>query len=113
MEPTSDIIEPLIKAATDYSKTSIELLKLQAVKKASIIAPRIITTTIVIVLLSLFLLILNVGVAIWLGELLGKLYYGFFVVAGFYALLTLVFYYGINKGIRKSVGNWIISQLLK
>ena len=28
--------------------------------------------------------LVNVGLSLWIGELLGKAYYGFFAVAGFY-----------------------------
>ena len=107
-----DLIEPLIDKAASYGKTNLELLKLRAVQRASIMAPAVINRTILLVLLSFFLLVLTIGVAIWLGDLLGKMYYGFFIVAGFYGLLALLFHLFFRKQLKESIGNWIISELL-
>lgn len=107
-----DLIEPLIDKAAAYGKTNLELLKLRAVQRASIMAPAVINRTIVLILLGLFLLVLNIGVAIWLGDLLGKMYYGFFIVAGFYGVLTLVFHFFFRKKLKQTIGDWIISELL-
>lgn len=107
-----EFIDPLIDKAVAYGKTNLELLKLRAVQRASIMAPAVINRVIIIILSGLFLLVLNIGVAIWVGELLGKMYYGFFVVAGFYGLVTLIYYLFIRKSVNRSVGEWIISELL-
>jgi len=50
---------------------------------------------------------------LWLGELLGKSYYGFFIVAGFYALLALIFSIFRKQLIKNPVNNSIIEQVLE
>jgi hypothetical protein len=107
-----DLVEPLIDKAATYGKTSLELLKLRAVQRASIMAPAVVSRIIMLVLLSFFLLVLTIAVAIWLGDMLGKMYYGFFIVAGFYGLLALVFQLAIRKKMKQTIGDWIISELL-
>jgi len=41
------------------------------------------------------------------------MYYGFFIVAGFYLLVTLCFQVIFKKGMIKSLGNWIVSEILQ
>jgi len=108
-----ELVEPLIEKATTYGKTSLKLIKLKAVQRASVMAPAIITKLITIILMSLFLLVLTIAVAIWLGDMLGKMYYGFFIVAGFYLLLVLGFQLFFKKGMKRSLGDWIVSEILQ
>lgn len=91
MEDQENLIESLIEKGEQYGKTTIELLKLKTLDKSADVASTMISWAIVIIFTVLFFLILNIGVALWIGELLGKSYYGFFAVAGFYALLTIIF----------------------
>jgi prolipoprotein diacylglyceryltransferase len=53
------------------------------------------------------------GIALWLGEILGKLWYGFFIVAGFYAATGLVVYFFMREWIKNMVSNFIIKHVLK
>jgi len=91
MEDQENLIESLIEKGEQYGKTTIELLKLKTLDKSADVASTLISWAIVIVFAVLFFLIFNIGVALWIGELMGKSYYGFFVVAGFYAILAFVF----------------------
>ena len=59
------------------------------------------------------MLFFNLGVAFWLGEMLGKIFYGFFIVAAFYLLMMTVVYFFMYKWLKKVIGNFIIKQLLK
>jgi len=77
------------------------------------VASNLVSWLIVLIFAVLFFLILNIGVALWLGELLGKSYYGFFIVAGFYALLALIFSIFRKQLIKNPVNNSIIEQVLE
>jgi hypothetical protein len=112
MEEKSQIIETLIEKATDYGKTSIELIKLKALEKASDTISSFIPLIIVFFLFASFLLMINLGLAIWLGEIFGEISYGFFVVGGFYGLLAILLHFFLNKGIKRIVRNNIIKLLL-
>ena len=113
MEDQESLIESLIEKGEQYGKTTIELLKLKTLDKSADVASTLISWAIVIVFSVLFFLILNIGVAMWIGELLGKSYYGFFTVAGFYALLALIFGIFREQFIKSPVNNYIITQVLQ
>ena len=113
MDEQSGSIESLIEKGEQYGKTTLELLKLKTLDKSADVASNMVSWLIVIIFAVLFFLILNIGVALWLGELLGKSYYGFFVVSGFYALMALIFGVFRKKLIKEPVNNSIIEQVLE
>jgi hypothetical protein len=112
MEEKQNQIEALVERAEVYGKTSIELIKLQAVDKTALAVSIIVSRGILVLILSMFTIIVNIGLAFWLGDLLGKIYYGFFCVAGFYGIAGAILYLFFQSRIRESVSNSIISQLL-
>jgi len=107
------LIEPLLKRVAEYGITSYELAKLKALEKTSDVVSSFIPHAVVFVIIASFLLFLNLGVAFWLGEILGKAYYGFFVVAAFYGIVAIVFRLFMYKWLKKVVCNNIIKQVLK
>lgn len=112
MENKIVFIEPLLDKAEAYGKTSFELIKLKAVDKTSEVLSTFVSRGIVILVLSMFIVIVNIGIALWLGDLLGKAYYGFFCVAGFYGVIGGVLYFFLHDYIKKNVSNSIVSQML-
>jgi len=113
MDEQSGLIESLIEKGEQYGKTTLELLKLKTLDKSADVASNLVSWLIVIIFVVLFFLILNIGVALWLGELLGKSYYGFFVVSGFYALLALIFVIFRKQLIKDPLNNSIVEQVLE
>ena len=113
MEEQTGLIESLIERGEQYGKTTLELLKLKTLDKSADVASNLVSWLIVVIFAVLFFLILNIGVALWIGELLGKSYYGFFAVSGFYLLLALVFGIFRKQLIKNPVNESIISQVLE
>lgn len=113
MEDQANLIESLIEKGEQYGKTSLELLKLKTLDKSADVTSSLVSWLIVVIFAVLFFLILNIGVALWLGDLLGKSYYGFFVVSGFYAVLALVFWIFRKQLIKKPINESIITQVLE
>lgn len=113
MDEQSGLIESLIEKGEQYGKTTLELLKLKTLDKSANVVSNLVSWLIVLIFAVLFFLILNIGVALWLGELLGKSYYGFFVVSGFYALLALIFSIFRKQIVKNPVNNSIITQVLE
>jgi fatty acid desaturase len=113
MEDNKKSVELLLEKATEYGKTSFELVKLKALDKTSDVVSTFIPHSVVIVLIASFMLFLNLGLAFWLGEILGKIFYGFFVVAGFYVITGIVVHFFMHKWLKKVVGNYFIKQVLK
>jgi hypothetical protein len=113
MEEKSNLFDTLLESATEYGKTSYELIKLKALDKTSDIISSVIPHMFVFFLIAAFMLFFNLGLAFWLGEILGKVFYGFLVVAAFYLLTGAVIYFFMYKWLKKIVCNYIIKQLLK
>jgi hypothetical protein len=109
MEDKATPIENLFERAEAYGKTSLNLLKLKAIDKTSELISTVISWLIVVVVVALFFIIFSIGIALWLGDILGKSYYGFFLVSGFYALLGIIFFFWV----RKPIHNSIISKMIK
>lgn len=112
MEDKKTILEPLFERAEAYGKTSYELFKLKAVDKTTGVASTFVSRAIAFFVISMFISVASIGLAIWLGDVLGKLYYGFFCVAGFYGIVGGVLYFFMHNWIKKCVSNSIIVQLL-
>lgn len=112
MEDKINFLEPLIERAKEYGKASCELYKLKILDKIASTVSSYISRGIVVIVLFLFLATLNIGVALWLGDLLGKLYYGFFCVAGFYGIMGGIIYFCMHEWIKKRVSNSIVLQML-
>lgn len=104
--------ESLLEKATDYGKISFELVKLKAVDKISDGVSSLIPNTISLVLILIFTLFLNIGLAFWLGEILGKIYLGFIVTSAFYLLLGLIFHFALHKSIKNKIQKYIINLAL-
>lgn len=110
MEPSTNFIDPLIEKADTYCKTSYELLKLKALSKGSEVSASLISRSILILFVCTFIFTLNIAIALWIGDLLGRNYYGFLIIAGFYAIASLIVLV-IHTAIRKKITNSIIRQL--
>jgi len=113
MEDTTKLVESLFERATEYGKTSYELVKLKALDKTSDVVSSLIPHSVVFVLIASFMLFLNLGLAFWLGEILGRIYFGFFVVAAFYGVAGTVFHFFMHKWIKKIICNYIIKLVYK
>jgi len=113
LEERKEIIEDLFEKAEEYVKTNIQLAKLKATDKVAEIVGSLVTQIAIVVLAFFFLLMVNIGIAFWLGTVLGQTYYGFLIVAGFYALLAILVYAFRKTIIKTPISNSIISQILK
>jgi hypothetical protein len=97
----------------EYGKTSFELFKLKRLDKASDIAGTVISRIAAIIAFITFLLMASFGTAFWLGAVLGRIWYGFFVVAAFYGVLGLIVYFFLHKGLKRIFADMMINQTLK
>jgi hypothetical protein len=110
MESTTSLIEPLLERIQEYSKTSLELLKLQALDKTAQVSSLLVSRSLLIIFLVLFSLTLNTGIALWLGDILGRNYLGFFLVASFYGFIAAVLVF-LHPWIRERVSHAVITQM--
>jgi phosphoglycerol transferase MdoB-like AlkP superfamily enzyme len=113
MNDNATSIELLFQKAEDYGARAIKLLQLKAIDKASDVVSTLVTHLAVIIAALLSLLTLNIGVALWIGALLGNTFYGFFIVGLFYAIVALTLHVFKNAWIKKPLNNSIITQMMK
>ncbi|MCC7028937.1 MAG: phage holin family protein [Chitinophagaceae bacterium] len=90
MENIKEEFENLLKQSQEYADTRIELFKLQSVDKLSDVVSSVLSRMVVILIAGLFIVLVSIALSLLIGDLLGKSYYGFFIIAGFYALIGLI-----------------------
>ena len=108
MEDTIKTIETLLERAAEYGITNFELIKLKMLDKISREVSSFLSHTIVFVIIGSFTLFLNLGAALWIGELMGKMYFGFFIVAAFYAVLAMTIHFFMRKWFKRMLNDAII-----
>ncbi len=110
MDASENLIEPLFDRVKEYGKTSVELIKLKAVDRSSDFLSKFIFQLVISIFLLLGILSLNIAAALWIGDLLGKTYFGFLSVTGFYVLLAIILLL-FRKKIKMNISNSIITSL--
>ena len=113
MNNSETTVEMLFQKAEYYGKTTVALFKLKAINKSADIVSSLASRVIISIVVLMFLLFLNVGIALWIGDKTDTLYLGFFIVAGAYLIIALLFYIFRYKWIEKPVSNRFINKLLE
>lgn len=113
MEDNITPVEVLLGRVQAYIKTSIQLFKLKATGKFAELLSNMVSGLAILILVAFFFVNLNIGIALLLGDLLGKIWLGFFLVAGFYASVGIFVYVFRDIWIKRPLSNSIIEQLLK
>jgi len=106
------LIEMLFDKIEQYGKTSIQLYRLKAIDKITDVFASIATRVIIAVSIALFFILLTIGVSLYLGEILGKTYYGFFAMAGLYVLITIICLVW-KRYLEATFNNYIIKEIFK
>lgn len=112
MENKTTSVEELFIKLKEYGDTRLDLFKLKSINKISSFFSTLITSLILLIFLFLVLLCVTIGVALWLGFLLGKFYYGFFIVGGIYLIIGLVFFLSQGKLLKNPISNKLIKDLM-
>jgi hypothetical protein len=112
MEDKVSYIEPLLEKVEQYGKTSLELIELKTIYTTTKVVTELVSKSAVFIAISMSVIVFTIGVALWLGDILGKSYYGFFCVAAFYAIIGGVLFYFFPNKIKKYVSNFIILKML-
>ena len=111
MENITATIEDLANRAEVYGKTTLELLKCNAVSSTADIFSSLAVKIAISIVAAMFLLFVNIGLAFYMGEILGEVFYGFFAVSLIYFLLAIILYLGRNSLIKTPASNFIISKM--
>lgn len=112
MEHFTNQVGSLVDKTKQYTQTSVELYKLKAIDKTADIISTLTARMAVSLFIILFVLMVNIGLSLWIGDVVGKTYLGFLIVSGFYAIVALLVYVMRDKWIKSPVRNAIIEQAL-
>ncbi len=110
--PTSTLIESLFSQSKEYAGNRLELLKLKLIDKTSNVASAVVTGVVLFVIFFIFFVILNIGIALLIGDLVGKSWLGFLILAVVYAIAGFVVLKGRNKFFKTPVLQMLIRKFL-
>ena len=113
MEEHENLLGDLLERAEEYGKTTLELIKLKSVDKLAETSSRLISRIIAMIFLFMFFLWALIALSLWLGYLLGHLWLGFLIVAGFFGLIGVLLQFFMHNPVKKLIANLIIKQFLK
>jgi hypothetical protein len=98
----------MLETLKEFISKKIELLKIEALEKTALIFSFLVLLSIILIAFLFFILLLNIGLGLWIGSLLGNYAYGILIIAAFYLILIL-----IALMARKSIKNNVASFVLK
>jgi hypothetical protein len=111
-QPTLTLIESIFNQSKDYIDNRLELYKLKMIDKSSGVASSIISGIVLFVIFFIFFVVLNIGIALLIGDLVGKSYWGFLILAAFYAIVGLFLFLKRDKIFKTPVTKLIIGKFL-
>lgn len=112
IEEDVTLVEELFNKTKDYLNTRLELIKLRAIKKGTRLFSAIFLFLFLAMMFILIMVLLSVGLALYLGEVLGGYHFGFFIVGGLYILIGALFLVYRKKLFQNPVSNWLIKNLM-
>ena len=113
MENIATDIELLYKKAEQYSKTSFELLQLNTIDKTSDVISSLSVVISISIIVAMFTLFINIGISLFIGNLLNDYAMGFLLVSGFYFIVAIIVFIFRKTLIKIPIDNLIVSKLLK
>lgn len=113
MKEKVSMLKDLMDRAETFAKTNLQLYRLKAIDKVTDVFSSVAAGVVILIIVTFLMIILSIGTSLWLGELLGKLYYGFFAVAGFYAVLAILCVLLRRQLLEVFFNNYIVNQIFK
>jgi Putative Actinobacterial Holin-X, holin superfamily III len=113
MQSTIKHLEAIVTKAGEVAETKVELWKMKATGKISEMVSSIISKFAIVLLALVALTILSFGLAYWIGAQLGNVYYGFFIMGGFYVLAGLFVFIFRKSWIQEPISDLIIHKIIK
>ena len=111
MENSKPELDEIVEDVKSYVNTTLELYKLKATEKGAEMATQAIINLVLAGMASMFLLFASFALAFCLSEYFDKMYVGFVIVAGIYALLGLIVYSIKNTWLKGTLIDSIIKSV--
>jgi pilus assembly protein TadC len=113
MDNNVKLIESLIESTIKYGLAEVELVKLKTLDKLTDVVSGFVPHIIALIILVLFLVFFNFGLAFWLGDMIGNNFYGFFAIAAIHAIGGIIFHFFMHKRLKRKVSDYLVKQLFK
>ena len=113
MDKQPNVVESLIGNSTEYIETRLNLFKLKLVDKTSDIASSVVSILPLLLIFILVFFLLNIGIALLIGDFVGRASWGFLILTAIYIIAGLVLYKSRNKLLKVPFANLLIRKFLK
>lgn len=100
----------MIDILKQYAAKRADLLKMEATEKTSVSLGTATFILLAVFVATFFIILLNIGLGLWIGYLLGNYAYGVLIMAGVYLLIFIILFM-LRKSITNSVTNKVIQLL--
>ena len=104
-------LDELLEKAEDYTEEKINLLKLKAARHTANMASGLAFSLLFYSILVMAIILLNIGLALWVGQWLNNSVYGFFILAAVYLLLAFILKAFRKPQIENGIKNNIIQKI--
>ena len=111
-QPTVTLLETLFSQTKAYVDNRLELFKLKMVDKTSSVASMVIAGVALFVVFFIFFIIFNIGLALLIGDVVGKSWAGFFILALIYGIVGFVVLKKRDKLFKEPVTGMLIRKFL-
>jgi|SRR5688572_14167366 len=111
MEKSKPELEDIAEDLKSYVNTTLELYKLKATEKGAEMASQVIINLVLAVMAAMVLLFASFALALLLSEYFDRMYLGFVIVAGVYALLGMIVYLLKNTWLKGTLVDSIIKSV--
>jgi hypothetical protein len=113
MEEQQQDIDILLSDAGDFIETRTTLWKLKAIESLVDVSGELVSGLGMIVITSFVVIIFSIGLALLIGDWLGKGFYGFFIIGGLYGIIALIIYARRGRWLKDPFSNMLIRKILK
>jgi hypothetical protein len=103
----------LVELIKEYISTRIELMRLTAIERVTVVGSSLITDTFVVVLVVLTLLFTFLTLALYLGELLNSYAAGFGIVSLLFLVLSIVLIMIKDKIVERYLHDFMVKRIFK
>lgn len=112
-EQKKSLLERIFDKAVQLALHTAAVYKLKGYRKISEAFAFFFTGLIVGAIFLALLIFVSIGFAIYIGIVLGKLYYGFFIVGATYGIICAFVYLAGRKAIKNKLHNYFIGAFFK
>ena len=112
MEKEPGTFGSVMENGREYFKTKVELIKLQAIDKSSEVTSSVVYGIALFFVAIFAFIFLNIGIALWIGNLLDRTYLGFFILTAIYIIIGVLLHVFHKKWITDPITTMLIKKML-